>query len=120
MSADFFEYDTLAADSFAISCMEFDAFQDLLWIGTAEGRVTSFYAVDAEKDEERYDEQTARWGKYTSFAIARDPVLGIIPVEEHAISLSKSVIAVSSKGGRRLASILLPAAQTDETQPEIR
>lgn len=104
---EFFEFDSFAADSYGVCALEFDSQHDLLLVGNVEGRFSTFYMADVEKIEDENFTQP-RWGKYSSVAVARDPVLDILPTPRHVLALSKSQIAAVSVGGLRHASISIP------------
>jgi hypothetical protein len=107
----FFEFDTFTADSFGVSCLEFDSQYDLLLVGNVEGRLSSFYLTDIPLETDKPDEYQARWGKYSSVAVAHDAVLDILPTPRHVLSLSRSHIAASTVGGLRHGTIPVPSVE---------
>jgi hypothetical protein len=108
----FYEFDTFAADSFGVSCLEFDLEHDLLLVGSGDGRLSSFYPTSMDKNEDGTLAQQARWGKYSSVRIAQEAVVDILPSPRHILSLSKSLIAATTIGGLRQGSIMIPKQET--------
>jgi hypothetical protein len=87
------DYNSFMDDTGPISALSFHDSSELMWVGSQTGRLTSYLHT--------YE---SNFSKYSSFRAYSEPILGILPIPKHIISISSGLVRMHTLGG-------LPVAQ---------
>lgn len=83
------DYQSFLDDTGPISSLSFHDSSELLWIGSQTGRLTSYLHYPAESN----------FTKYSSFLAHSSPVLQILALPKHILSLSSDAVRMHTLGG---------------------
>ena len=79
----------------AVTTAAFDPAKELIWAGTADGRLSSYYSLSLDRR--------------TAVAAHRSPVVSIHPYHNGILSLSSHALSFHSRGGVLRSSLLTPS-----------
>lgn len=82
------DYGSFLDNNSPLTSIEFDSRYELLWCGSNDGRLTSFL----------YNEDTG-FQKFSSFVGHTAPILQILDLPKHIVSISESCIRLHTRGG---------------------
>lgn len=92
-------------DDSAVTSTSYDTISELLWVGRQSGRVTSYLAQSNANPAE----------KYSSFKVAEDPVLEVVPMYRAVVAVAQEAIKIYTTGGALLSKYLPFPTQDDST-----
>jgi WD40 repeat protein len=93
-------------DADEICALQYDEAFELLWSGSASGRVTSFIPSSPYES----------YQKYSSFRVAESPVLDILPCYRNILSVTSDVLRMHTIGGAPLLNYNKPTTGSDSFQ----
>lgn len=100
------DYCAFFGDESALTAMEFDEHYELLWSGSQQGRLTSYL-----------HNGPSEFQKYSSFMAHSSPIVQILNLPKHILSVSESTVRLHTRGGLSMYSFdpILADYHTDNT-----
>jgi WD40 repeat protein len=86
----------------SISSLEFDPFEELLWIGSSSGRIQSYLTGIDFFENQEVDIDPMR---YSSFIASESPIINIWPLDRTILQVSQTKCSMHTKGGMLMSNI---------------